>query len=168
MANLLQFLSGSNPVAALVDATVGKVVDKALDFIPDPAQKAQFQKDMATMEYAAEAKQADADVAQLQAVNATMQEELKNSSTESWYQKAWRPANGFCVALGSFLGVVTTCWLFYLALLGSHPEAIAAIPQLASSIAMILAVPGAAVGIAAWHRGMLQRESAQSDDDSAK
>ena len=99
-----------------------------------------------------------ADVASLQAVNLTMQTELANSANETWYQKAWRPANGFCVAIGSFVGVVASCFLFGYAIIYKDSNAINAIPQLATSLSLILAVPGAAVGIAAWHRGKQQRE----------
>lgn len=99
-----------------------------------------------------------ADVASLQAVNLTMQAELANSANETWYQKAWRPANGFCVAIGSFVGVAASCFLFGYAIIYKDANAINAIPQLATSLGMILAVPGAAVGIAAWHKGKMQRE----------
>lgn len=47
---ILSFLAGSNPVAAIADSTIGKVVDKALSFIPDPVQKAQFQLDLRNLD----------------------------------------------------------------------------------------------------------------------
>ena len=99
-----------------------------------------------------------ADVSALIAVNATMQAEANNNANEEWYQKAWRPLNGFCVAIGSFVGVVASCVLFAFGIYAKDPNAISAIPQLAASLSMILAIPGAAVGITAWHRGKLQRE----------
>lgn len=105
-------------------------------------------------------KQDSADIA---TVNATMQAEAANSDKEVWYQKAWRPANGFSIALSSFVSVVFICILFYRALSGSGPnvaQVIAIIPQLATAIATILAVPGAAVGIASWWRGK-QKVAAQ-------
>lgn len=99
--------------------------------------------------------------ADLATVNQTLQIELQNSDKEAWYQKAWRPANGFCVAVGSFLGVLAVCYLFYLALVQKDIAALNVIPSLATSLTMILAVPGAAVGIAAWHRGVAQVEEAK-------
>jgi hypothetical protein len=39
---------------------------------------------------------------------------------------------------------------------GKDENALNAIPTFVSSIAMVLAVPGAAVGIKAWHRGRAQ------------
>lgn len=97
------------------------------------------------------------DVEALKTVNATMQTELANSANEEWYQKAWRPANGFAIATGSFVAVFFTCILFWRAITAKDLGAISAIPQLAAAIAMILSVPGAAVGIAAWHRGVEKR-----------
>ena len=97
-----------------------------------------------------------AESADIATVNATMQEESKNSSSEAWYQKAWRPANGFSVALGSFASVIAICYLFFQAIVEKDITALSVIPSLATAIATILAVPGAAVGIAAWHRGKMQ------------
>lgn len=102
-----------------------------------------------------------ADNADMTTVNQTMIEELRNSQNETWYQKGWRPANGFCVALGSFVSVVAMCWLMYEAIIGKDITALNAIPALATSIGLILAVPGAAVGITSWHRGMQQRKRSE-------
>jgi hypothetical protein len=84
-----------------------------------------------------------ADSADINTVNETMRVELQNALNETWYQKGWRPANGFAVALGSFCGVIGACWLCYLAIARKAPTALNAIPQLATSIALILGVPGA-------------------------
>jgi hypothetical protein len=100
----------------------------------------------------------DKDTADMQIVNDTFTQELQNSANEAWYQKAWRPANGFCVALGSFVGVIGVTWLMFEAIGHGNTNALLAVPQLATAIAMILAVPGAAVGIAAWKRGSAQIE----------
>lgn len=98
------------------------------------------------------------DTSRLIAVNQTMQKELDNSANESWYQKGWRPFNGFIVGFGSLIGVCYTCYLMDQAIRLKVPEALAAIPNVAIALTTILAVPGAAVGITAWHRGKLQRE----------
>lgn len=94
------------------------------------------------------------DIDAIKIVNDTIQTELANSANEAWYQKAWRPACGFSLAIGSFVGVFFTCILFYKAIIENNIDALNAIPQLATSLALILGVPGAAVGIAAWHRGV--------------
>lgn len=82
---------------------------------------------------------------------------------DTWYQKAWRPINGFAVAAGSFVGTVAVCLLALQALYLHDTAALNVIPQLASSIALILAVPGAAVGIAAWHKGAAQVQEVKNE-----
>lgn len=99
-----------------------------------------------------------AELDQVKSVNETMREELKNSANEDWYQKAWRPFNGFVVGLGSLAAVLFTCYLFYKALVEHQAQAFMVVPELAASITMILAVPGAAVGITAWGRNKLKMQ----------
>lgn len=135
-------------------------VQKAKEF------EAQHQERLLQMQYDFELAQRKQDSADLANVNTTMQAEAVNSASEAWYQKAWRPANGFAVALGSFMSVGATCWLFYLGLVDHDMSALNVVPQLATSVATILAVPGAAVGIAAWHRGKMQVAQAEHSQTS--
>lgn len=100
---------------------------------------------------------------QIQAVNQTMQAEAQNSANENWWQKGWRPFNGYVVGLASLAAVLFTCYLFYQAIVQKDAAAISNVPALAMAITTILAVPGAAVGITAWHRGVLQREKATGE-----
>jgi hypothetical protein len=100
--------------------------------------------------------QRSADSADLAAVNATMQAEAVASVRENWWQTGWRPFNGYVLGVASLVAVVFTCYLFYLAIVQKDAAALNIVPQLASAIAMILAVPGAAVGISAWTRGKAQ------------
>lgn len=114
------------------------------------------------LRHQAETAEIQAGVAQIESVNRTMQAEAAAIAGQAWYQKAWRPANGFAVAIGSLLSILFVCYLFYTALtrpdLGMNvATVINTIPTLAFAIASILAVPGAAVGVAAWHRGKMQR-----------
>lgn len=102
------------------------------------------------------------DLDQIAIINATLVTELQNADKETWYQKAWRPFCGFAVAAGSFVGVIACAILFFQAILNKDPVALNAIPGLATSLAMILGVPGAAVGIAAWHRGVAQVEEVKN------
>ncbi len=101
---------------------------------------------------------------QLAAVNETMRAEISNSAGEAWYQKAWRPACGFAVASGSWIAAIISCYIFYSVIklggLTQIPTALSVISQFANSVATILAIPGAAVGISAWHRGKRQRVEA--------
>ena len=89
-------------------------------------------------------------------VNTTMVAEASNSANENWFQKCWRPFNGYIVGLGSLVAVTFSCYLFYLGIFTKDTIAISTVPQLAMSVATILAVPGAAVGITAWTRGKAQ------------
>lgn len=99
----------------------------------------------------------NADSADIAAVNQTMQAEYENSDRENWWQKGWRPFNGYVVGFASLVTVAGVLWLSWLALSGKDMNALNAIPTIVSSIAMVLAIPGAAVGITAWHRGVMQR-----------
>lgn len=144
-------LSSAQPQDILTALTANAdAVVKAKQF------EAQHREKLLEMAYNYEIEQRKADSADVAAVNTTMQTEAANSASEAWYQKAWRPFNGFVVGLGSFVATVFSCYLFYLGILGHDPSAINAVPQLATSIALILGVPGAAVGITAWHRGRAQ------------
>lgn len=103
-----------------------------------------------------------ADSEDISNVNETMRKEIEFSDKEDRVQRWWRPFNGYVVGLASLLSVIGVIGLFYVSL--TKPElglnvatVINTIPSLASAIAMILAVPGAAVGITAWHRGVKQR-----------
>lgn len=104
------------------------------------------------------------DVVAIQAVNETMRSEIVNSASESWYQKGWRPACGFSLAVGSLASVLYVCALFWHAM--SDPatvgQVVAILPGFAMAVASILSVPGAAVGIAAWQRGRMQVEQAKA------
>lgn len=82
---------------------------------------------------------------------------------ETWYQKAYRPACGFAVAAGAFVGIIAITSITLVAVIKGDSIALSAVPGLATSMAMILGVPGAAVGIAAWHRGVQQVKQTEGD-----
>lgn len=107
----------------------------------------------------------EADTAQVVAVNSTMQTENSNSANEAWYQKAWRPFNGFVVGIASLVAVVGVFLLLYDGIQNKDAAAIGAIPAVAMAVAAILAIPGAAVGITAWHRGVAQVEQVKNQGD---
>ena len=159
-------IPGGAALGKLLASRIGAPSDKPEDILQtlganhEALQKAkEFELEKLKIVTAAEVEHRKADSADIASVNATMQKELDASDKEAWYQKAWRPANGFAVAIGSLASVLFVCYLFYVSIV--HPNAsvnmasvISVIPQLATSVAMILSVPGAAVGIAAWHRGV--------------
>jgi len=107
------------------------------------------------------------DLDQIAAINATIVAELQNSDKEAWYQKAWRPFLGFCVGIGSLSGVTGVSYLAYQAIFENNPAALNTVPALAMAIATILAIPGAGVGITAWHRGVAQVEQVKADGATA-
>ena len=150
-------------LASMIGSPSGKPED-ILATLAQGAEKVQAAKQfeitnnthLMQMAYDYEIEMRKADSADVAAVNTTMQAEVTNSANETWYQKGWRPANGFVVALGSLFATVAVCWLFYVSIKTNNANALAAIPGVTFAVASILAVPGAAVGITAWHRGKLQ------------
>jgi roadblock/LC7 domain-containing protein len=154
-AGLAALISSPSAAPADILATLqgnAAALEKAKEF------EATNHQALMQMAYAYEIDQRKADAADLAAINATMQAEVAQSANEAWYQRAWRPFNGFVVGIASLVAVVFTCYLFYLAIVQKDTAALGIVPQLATSIAMILAVPGAAVGITAWTRGKAQVE----------
>lgn len=128
--------------------------------------EATHQETMLKLNLDSELENRKADSIDLNAVNTTMQVEAANSANENWFQKGWRPFNGYVLGIASLIAVLFVCILFYNAMTSKDGNSIASvcaqIPSLAMAIAAILSVPGAAVGITAWHRGMLQRTQAQN------
>lgn len=153
-------LDSSSTVEQVKNALTGM---SPADVIKLKTVEQEFQKEMQELGYKNEQFLANVDLEAIKTVNATMQVELLNSANEAWYQKAWRPANGFAVAAGSYTGVVFTCILFSQAIYYKDLTALNAIPQLAMALAAILAVPGAAVGITAWKRSVEKLEKLKQE-----
>lgn len=127
-----------------------------------------FALEMKKLGYQNEQQLKQLDVEAMRIVNTTIQDEIKNADIESWLQKNWRPLCGLAVAIGSVFSVVIFCIAFLLSLFLGKAEAISALPALASAVALILGVPGAAVGITAWHAGKEDRTYADADLATAK
>lgn len=156
-------------LASLIGSPSAKPEDimAALNSSADAMVKAkQFEADnharLLDMAYNYEMEQRKADSADLAQVNSTMTAEATNSANETWYQKGWRPFCGFIVGIIALVTSVGVLWLSWLALASKDMNALNAIPTIVSSIAMVLAIPGAAVGITAWHRGRAQIAEIQS------
>jgi hypothetical protein len=151
-------------LAAAIGAPSAKPEDILAAITANPAAlqaarefEAKHQERMLELTTSAEIEARKADSADIAAVNATMSVEAAHSASEEWYQKAWRPFNGFVIGLASLITVAGVLWLSWMALVAKDLNALNAIPTVVSSIAMVLAIPGAAVGITAWHRGVTQR-----------
>lgn len=89
------------------------------------------------------------------AVNQTMQAE---ASSEHWPQYSWRPFWGFVSGAAFGFVVWLCCYLGFKAVIGGKPEALAMVPQLVTAFSTLFAVPGAILGVTAWHRGKEKRE----------
>lgn len=147
----------------LTEATVDKVKTVLNGSTPEQllALKSadnDFKFKMTELGYKNEEQLAMYDAQQIISVNQTMQAEAANSDKEAWYQKLWRPMNGFCVAFASGWTVYKVCDLFEIAIQSHDLTALNTIPSLVTSIAFILSIPGAAVGISAYQRGKQKRE----------
>lgn len=89
------------------------------------------------------------------AVNQTMQAESKS---EHWPQYSWRPFWGFVSGLAFLFVVVLCCFLGYSAVIGKNPEALRMVPDLVTAFSTLFMIPGAILGVTAWHRGALKRD----------
>lgn len=86
--SFLDTLFGSNPIGAVVDSTLGKVVDKALDFIPDPVQKAAAALAIQQLNFDQEKIELDAQTA---AMSQQMAVNLEEAKSEKWWKAGARP-----------------------------------------------------------------------------
>jgi hypothetical protein len=89
------------------------------------------------------------------AVNQTMQVE---AGSEHWPQYSWRPFWGFISGFAFLFVVVLCCVLGYNAVIDKNPDALRMIPDLVTAFATLFAIPGAILGVTAWHRGALKRD----------
>jgi roadblock/LC7 domain-containing protein len=145
--------SGSNGTAGATADQIFATLTQSAEALQKAREfEAQHQERLIAMSYENSQKMRAADSSDIATVNQTMQEEVKNAQNEDRVQRWWRPANGYAVAAGSFAGVIGSVGLFAYGIVTNNPQAISQIPVLASALATILAVPGAAVGITAWQR----------------
>lgn len=102
------------------------------------------------------------DAKQVESVNQTMQEESKSGKPSSW-----REANGWVVAICTGTTILSTLMVFIYSVLTHDQEmlktVLSQLPAFIGSVAMLLTISGAAVGITAWHHGMVDRLAAESE-----
>jgi hypothetical protein len=157
----LEGLFGITPAAgASVDDRAAALAPAVAAATPDQVlalKKADydFQVQMATIAAGVTNTQTNADAAQVQVINQTMQVEAKDGKGATW-----REACGWVLAIASFVSVLGVIGLFYVALVLKDMTAINMVPVLTMSIVGVLTVPGAAVGITAWHQGVRDRIAA--------
>ena len=134
--------------------TAGKVVGRIMDkFLPPTMTEAE--KAQATLEAQEMVlREVEAERATIESVNETMQAEAKSTN---WWTSGWRPYWGFISGTAFLVVCVFICVLAYKAVFGGKPEAMAMIPQIIGAFAALFAIPGAILGVTAWHRGKMQR-----------
>jgi len=163
----LLFTAGLSAVSAAIfghpnasESEISAAIEKGLPpeaIVALQGQEHNFRVQMRQLNTAAEANRLAAETQQIQAVNQTMQVETKS---EHWAQWSWRPFNGFILGLGTIEALSALSYLAYRGIVMKDPAALGMIPALAAAFIGILGVPGAAVGIASWHRGVLKRRQA--------
>ena len=95
----------------------------------------------------------------LSEVNQTMRTE---ATAEDKWTRRWRPFWGFVSAVAFFLCVMGILLLAVYAVRTKDFELIRMIPDLVGELSFLFAVPGAILGITAWHRGVNQREQTRA------
>lgn len=103
---------------------------------------------------AEETKRIQEESRQIEAVNLTMRAE---TVSERWWVSGWRPYWGFSSGTAFFALCLFVCYLAYQAVIGKDANAITMIPNLIFAFTTLFGVPGAILGITAWHRGRKQR-----------
>ena len=166
---VMDFLFGSTPegmvkggVQGLVEG-VGNSVDKIIRDLklPPEVQSAaevrlaelKAQTDLAVIQLKNQTETSYKD--EMAIVNTTMQAELHADHFLQW---SWRPLNGYALAIGSLVSVGFVIFAGYQAVVLHNVEALNALPQILTAVALVLSIPGAVCGVTAWHRGIAQIE----------
>lgn len=90
----------------------------------------------------------------IQAVNETMRAEKDGP----WWVSGWRPYWGFTSGTAFIIAVVGVLAIMWRAIGERDFETIRAVPEMVTALAFLFSIPGAVLGVTAWHRGMMQRQ----------
>lgn len=96
---------------------------------------------------------ADENTQALTTVNTTMQAEANSAG---WSGK-WRPFWGFVSAVAFGVAVLGLLVLAGLAIYKGKPEYLKVLPDLIFNLTLLFGIPGSILGVASWHRGVMQR-----------
>ncbi len=141
-------------IGDLIESTAGKAVGRILDrFLPSTMSEAE-KAEVALESRKIVQEEVKAEQKQIESVNKTIQVE---SQSKNWWTSGWRPYWGFISGTAFLFVCILVCILAYKAVLGGVPEAMAMIPQIIGAFAALFAIPGAILGVTAWHRGKMQR-----------
>lgn len=94
-------------------------------------------------------------------INQTMQVEA--NSENSWASK-WRPFWGFVSAISFGIISISIAIAFAILAYKDPAEAIKTLPTFITSLAALFSIPGAILGVSAWHRGKEKRIKAGERD----
>lgn len=97
--------------------------------------------------------------ARIESVNQTMRIEAPGHKWASM----WRPYWGFVSGAAFFLVAIGFIGLLFYAVYKSNTDLINATPALIMAISALFSIPGAILGVSAWHRGKMQRINAGED-----
>lgn len=120
--------------SSLFDSTVGKVIDKALEFIPDPVQKAKFATDMRAADLE-DAKQA------WQELKAQMDVNAIEAASGRWWESGWRPFFGWVCGAAFCYKFVTQPFLVLVILLFNPHFDVHMLPELDWTALAAVALP---------------------------
>lgn len=104
-----------------------------------------------------EIKQIETDGKAIEAVNTTIQVETK--SEDKWTRR-WRPFWGYISAAAFFISVLGILVLIAYAIGTKQISLIGEIPGIITALFTLFTIPGAILGVSAWHRGVKQRVEA--------
>lgn len=153
-------------VGGLVSAALGvdntpDAVHEALKTNPEVALKlAQLESDqrvqLQTLAVTAEQNRLQAETAQAQSINATMQTE---ATSEHWATYSWRPFIGFAVAIDLVVSVVVVSAAYGGVIFGgTKADILAYIPAFLGSMAALVGIATPILGIASYFRGKMQAD----------
>ena len=91
---------------------------------------------------------------QVGTVNQTMQAEAR--SEHAW-TRTWRPFWGFVTAIAFFITILGLVGFLFAIAISGEWGALSALPAIIQALMILYSVPGAILGVTAWHRGKMQR-----------
>jgi hypothetical protein len=106
------------------------------------------------LKFAAETRRIEEETKQKRTVNETMIAEAKS---DHWWTSGWRPYWGFISGTAFFVVVCAICYFVILAIKTKDSNLLLVLPQVVMAIAALFSIPGAILGVSAWHRGKMQR-----------
>lgn len=90
----------------------------------------------------------------IETVNAQMGVEAR---AEDAWSRRWRPFWGFTSAAAFFVAIGGVLVLVFSIAWSGNWDALSAVPPIVNAFMILFTIPGAILGVTAWHRGKMQR-----------